>query len=94
MGCKRKLAKNTVMHECPPLAIDEMLSPIQLARATNSRFIPGRHFSLLEYEFLETIQPGGWDVLVAMAPRGMARATFSVVLFLLGITLPIHTHAP
>lgn len=64
------------MHECPPLAIDEMLSPIQLARATNSRFIPGRHFSLLEYEFLETIQPGGWDVLVAMAPPRHGKSYF------------------
>lgn len=64
------------MHECPPLAIDEMLSPIQLARATNRRFIPGRHFSLLEYEFLETIQPGGWDVLVAMAPPRHGKSYF------------------
>lgn len=50
-------------------SITDLLSPISLAEfASKGRYKRARHLSLLEYEVLETLQPGGWDVLIAQAP--------------------------
>lgn len=51
----------------PPTDLD-LLTPLNLATYSNPRFQRARHLDLLENEVLETLQPDGWDLLVAQAP--------------------------
>lgn len=49
--------------------IEDLISPINLAvKSSKGRFLRAPHLSLLEYEVLETLQPDGWDILIAQAP--------------------------
>lgn len=58
-------------------SIEDLLSPINLAvKTSGGRYQRARHLELLEYELLETLQPDGWDILIAQAPPRHGKSEF------------------